>query len=300
MWNKSSLRAWTLGFALAFLAIPSAMAQRGSASGTNDPSISPTTGLTRDELVRRWDLDGDGTINKSEADIARARMRRQRNEMQLESGIDPVTGRPRGESPGPTEGEEPPYYQLLPEVLPTEPVEPVDQGVVGQPKSTRPKPLSELLSPITTKDPVPGLPRMPSLTGKPEGMSSKPMVERSGRASWLPPAKTGSAGLGGPRAGAPPAVSGYGSNSWSELNAGRFRALQIDAETSTTNAGRSPTAGGGLLPTVRRPGQTGALFLPGQTVPRTTPQSPLVPAAPRPPMFSPPRVSAEDIGGYGP
>jgi len=30
----------------------------------------PATGLTREELVRNRDLDGDGTISKSEADLA--------------------------------------------------------------------------------------------------------------------------------------------------------------------------------------------------------------------------------------
>jgi hypothetical protein len=39
------------------------------------PEPAPT-GATREELVRRWDLDGNGTIEPSEASIARARMRR--------------------------------------------------------------------------------------------------------------------------------------------------------------------------------------------------------------------------------
>jgi hypothetical protein len=298
MWKKPPLRALTLGFAVALLAMPSATAQL--ATGSKGPSSSPTTGLTREELVRRWDLDGDGTISKSEADIARARMRRQRYEMHLESGIDPVTGLPRGESPTRAEVEEPPPYQLPPEVPTTEPVEPVDLDEVGKPKSTRPKPMAELLAPITTKDPVPGLPRMPNLSGKPSDSPSKPLVERSSRASWLPPTKTGAAGLGGPRAGAPPAVSGYGSNAWSDLNAGRFRAQQHGAERSADNANITPTTGGGLLPTVRKPGQTGALFLPGQTTSRPTTQAPLAPTAPRPPTFAPPRINAEDIGGFGP
>ncbi len=298
MWKLPSLRASTLGFAVALLAMPSAMAQ--VPTGSNGLGTSPTTGLTREELVRRWDLDGDGTISKSEADIARARMRRQRNEMQLESGIDPVTGLPRGESPSRAGGDEPPPYQLPPEIPSPPPEEPGDKEGVGKPKSTRPKPMAELLAPITTKDPVPGLPRMPNLSSKPSDSPLPSPVERSSRASWLPPTKTGTAGLGGPRAGAPPAVSGYGSNAWSDLNAGRFRAQQHEAERSPATTAKTPTTGGGLLPTLRKPGQTGALILPGQTTPRQTTQTPLAPSAPRPPTFSPPRVTAEDIGGYGP
>jgi hypothetical protein len=288
-------RALTLGFAVALLAMPSATAQVGP--GSQGSNRSSTAGLTREELVRRWDLDGDGTISKSEADIARARMRRERTEMQLDAGIDPVTGLPRGESAKPAQMDEPPPYELPPEVPTTEPA---DQDVPGKPKSTRPKPMAELLAPITTKDPVPGLPRMPNLSGKPSDGPTQSAPERSSRASWLPPTKTGTTGLGGPRAGSPPAVSGYGSNAWSDLNAGRFRAMQYEADKAPAHSGGPPTTGGGLLPTARKPGQTGALILPGQTSLRPTTQAPLAPPAPRQSTFSPPRVTAEDIGGYGP
>lgn len=291
------MRQTTLGFAMTFVALATAFGQDGSA-GRSGGGV--TTGLTRGELIRSWDLDGDGTISKSEADIARARMRRQRTEMQLDAGIDPVTGLPRGQAPAPSPMEDQPPYQLPPEFLTDEPAESTDPANLDQRPSVRPKPMAELLAPITTKDPVPGLPRMPNLTGKPVAPSSTPPVERSSRASWLPPTKTSTAGLGGPRAGAPPAVSGYGSNAWSDLNAGRFRALQFEAEKSAANAGRTPTTGGGLMPTVRKPGQTGALILPGQRDPRLAPTTPTAPAPPRIPMFAPPRITAEDIGGYGP
>jgi hypothetical protein len=228
-------------------------------------------------------------------------MRRQRAEMHLESGMDPVTGLPRGESPIRLEVPEQPRYQLPPEVDSAEPEQPADLDATGKPKSTRPKPMAELLAPITTKDPVPGLPRMPNLTGKPSDTpASSPPPERSSRASWLPPTKTGTTGVGGPRAGAPPAVSGYGSDAWSDLNAGRPRALPYDTQRSPATAGNSPTTGGGLLPTVRKPGQTGALILPGQRDPRLAPRTPAAPTAPRIPTFAPPRVTAEEIGGFGP
>jgi hypothetical protein len=292
-----TMRVLTLGALAAWLAMPSAMAQLGSAN--QGAGAAPSTGLTREELVRRWDLDGDGTISKSEADIARARMRRERTEMQLESGMDPLTGLPRGNSAAPSQAEPPPY-ELPPEPPSTELEQTESTDVPGKPKSTRPKPMSELLAPITTTDPVPGLPRMPNVSGKPVDGSSTPPSERSSRASWLPPTRTGPTGLGGPRAGAPPAVSGYGSNAWSDLNAGRSRKATYEDDTSSTHAGRNLTSGGGLLPTVRKPGQTGAIILPSQTSPRPTTEAPRTPAAPRPPTFSPPRVTAEDIGGYGP
>jgi hypothetical protein len=50
----------------------------------------------------------------------------------------------------------------------------------------------------------------------------------------------------------------------------------------------------------REPGRTGALFLPGQTTPKLAPIAPLAPVAPTVPTYAPPRITAEDIGGYRP
>lgn len=50
---------------------------------------------SREELLRQWDLDRDGKIDAGETEIARARMRRTRHEALMNSGTDPVTGRPR-------------------------------------------------------------------------------------------------------------------------------------------------------------------------------------------------------------
>ena len=52
-------------------------------------------GMSREELVRKWDLNSDGSIDEGEAEVARSRMRRDRAELQLKSGIDPLTGKPR-------------------------------------------------------------------------------------------------------------------------------------------------------------------------------------------------------------
>jgi hypothetical protein len=50
---------------------------------------------SREELLRKWDLDRDGKVDAGETEIARSRMRRTRNEALMNSGTDPVTGRPR-------------------------------------------------------------------------------------------------------------------------------------------------------------------------------------------------------------
>ena len=53
---------------------------------------------TREELVREWDINKDGKIDLGEAEVAASRMRLERANMRLNSGFDPVTGRPRGEA----------------------------------------------------------------------------------------------------------------------------------------------------------------------------------------------------------
>lgn len=52
-------------------------------------------GMSRAELVRKWDLNSDGSIDEGEAELARSRMRRERAELQMKSGLDPLTGNPR-------------------------------------------------------------------------------------------------------------------------------------------------------------------------------------------------------------
>ena len=45
--------------------------------------------------MRQWDVNHDGKVDASEAEIARGRMRRARTDAMMNSGTDPVTGRPR-------------------------------------------------------------------------------------------------------------------------------------------------------------------------------------------------------------
>jgi hypothetical protein len=67
------------------------------------PSISG--GQTRDEMLRRFDLDANGRIDEGEAETARVRMRRDKIEAVLNSGIDPLTGRLRGAPAGEPEAD---------------------------------------------------------------------------------------------------------------------------------------------------------------------------------------------------
>ena len=269
-------------------------------SGGLVPSASgPKLGLTREELIRSWDLDGNGTISKSEADLARARMRRQRLEMQLGAGLDPLTGLPRGIDVGDVgEEEDEPLFQLPPEIVPPQSRRQSDSLLPG----TRPPPMTPQAAAAPSLTPMPGA---AFGTGRPAApaATTPTAVERSGRASWLPQQTRGSSPTGGVRAGAPAAVPGYGSGPLSgplsgprsDLNAGRPRAPAI--ETGPGMSGRGPLTGGGLLPTGRPPGRTGAIILPGQAPP---PGMPRQPPPPPTPTFPTPRITAEEIGGYRP
>ncbi|MBU6221451.1 MAG: hypothetical protein KGR24_01740 [Planctomycetes bacterium] len=62
------------------------------------PSVSG--GQTRDEMLRRFDLDANGRIDEGEAETARVRMRRDKIDAVQNSGVDPLTGRVRGAPAG--------------------------------------------------------------------------------------------------------------------------------------------------------------------------------------------------------
>lgn len=74
------------------------------------PSVSG--GQTRDEMLRRFDLDANGRIDEGEAEAARSRMRRDKIEAVQNSGIDPLTGRLRGTPGGAAAAEPPPADEL--------------------------------------------------------------------------------------------------------------------------------------------------------------------------------------------
>jgi hypothetical protein len=59
------------------------------------PAAAQAPASSREELMRKWDIDRDGKVDASEAEIARSRMRRARTDAVMNSGVDPVTGKPR-------------------------------------------------------------------------------------------------------------------------------------------------------------------------------------------------------------
>jgi hypothetical protein len=240
--------------------------------GQSSEEIDPTGGLrsrgmvpvtkppatTREELIRTWDLDGNGTIDASEASIARARMRRARMQLELDSGLDPVTGKPRVTAETAAVDEEPAAEAL--DTLEAA-IAPVESG--NRPTKDSPIPGTRV------PDPKPAT----SGTTVPEGQRAPPAASNSDpSASRQQQPATGRPGsiMGGVRAGAPAASAGYGSRGVKpDLNAGMPRTVRPG----------SPAARGGLLPSARP-----------TPAPRAT--------APTGPTPRPAPVTADEIGGF--
>lgn len=198
----------------------------------------PAAGPTRDELLRKWDLNTDGRIDDMEADIARSKMRQERSRLMLRANVDPVTGLPRAEAVSGT----------------------------AAPESTGPTPPAGVdSSPVRPRQDEPSLPG----TRVPEARAPVPAVNADASESGTatapdpePPANTrptgrpGDAGgdrqrsgiaTGGVRGGGWAARPGYGSGiQGGPLNAGRTM------EPGTGGARTPPR--GGLLPRPRRAG----------------------------------------------
>lgn len=182
--------------------------------------------VTREELVRRWDLDSDGTIDASEAEVARTRMRRERAELWRTTGIDPLTGQPRGEAEAAESGE-PPAPDLAAEPEP----EPKPQRAEAAPPGSR---VPEVRLPDSVR-PTPQL-SPPPTTRVPEARKTP----------TAPPPRSGQNSVtGGIRAGAPAARPGYGTvGVGNDLNAGRRPGVQ-------PRSGGVPARSGAAVP--RRP-----------------------------------------------
>jgi hypothetical protein len=272
-------------------------------------TTTPRTGLTREELTRSWDLDGDGTISKSEAEVAKARMKRERIELQL-GETDPLTGKPRSPDDLPIEEHTPgdePEFRLPPE----DPLLPPSRGPgAGLPGMRSPSPAPP---PIRAPIPSTGLgnvptPSVPRIDPSRPGSTASGLGAGTGRstgASWLTPG--GSTVTGGVRAGAPAASQGYGSGPWSDLNAARYRYAPAPVTMPHTGAaglgasglGTAPRRTGSiLLPGGGMSGQAGSGYLPSVGRPTAPLPSVSQPMAPPPPVVQPPRISAEEIGGY--
>jgi len=148
----------------------------------------------REELMRRFDVNHDGHIDPSEAEVARSKMRRERSDAARSSSLDPLTGRPRNESatgqaqrPG---GMQKPVTSELP-------------GSPQQPAAERPKTGSSTEDGNRSRTPRPQ-PKNAN-AGQPPSSPQRP-----------------GAATGGVRAGAPAVRPGYGGPGGSEpLNAGR-------------------------------------------------------------------------------
>lgn len=239
--NVLSPRHRRVALLVAFLlAGPAFTVPRASAQSSDE--IDPTGGLrsrgmvpvtkppatTREELIRTWDLDGNGTIDASEASIARARMRRARMQLDLDSGLDPVTGKPRVATETDAVDEEPAEDGLDAAAAPVEsgkrpakdpPIpgtrvpdtKPVTSGTAGRDAEGGPPAAAE-------SDKATSRQRQPSTAGRPGSIT------------------------GGVRAGAPAASAGYGSRGAKpDLNAGIPKPARPGG----------PTARGGLLPSAR-------------------------------------------------
>lgn len=224
---------------------------------------SPALGVSREELVRQWDLDGNGTIDASEANVARARMRRARMETELGTGIDPLTGKPRVVS------------DEMPEDAAAETAAPGAEAPEPRPRAADDKaPPGTRVPKVGPTPSGPAAPRLPSTLSSGSAAAGKAGAARSSAAGPAPTGSRPGALTGGARAGAPAARSGYGSLAPKpDLNAG----LPRSAFGRPVLSGTGRPARGGFLPSVRSP-----------LAPRPT--TPLAPPTPR--------VTADDIGGF--
>ena len=209
-------------------------------SRADDPAV-----MTREELVRKWDLNSDGAIDEGEAEVARSKMRRERAELQMKAGIDPLTGRPRISETDAAAPNEPPSGDL------PEATGPRAKPSVGLPGTQVPDvtpPIPATRSPATSSRP--GDPRTPAgrepQPARGSGPAAGPRSTPSSARGTEQPGATGPGVVtGGARAGAP-ARPGYGARApRPDLNAGRLPA--------GLPGQRPAPASGGLLPNLRRP-----------------------------------------------
>ena len=195
----------------------------------------PTEVIGREELVRRYDLNADGRIDESEAEMARSKMRKERAEMSRRSGLNPLTGRPRSEKAndqvpglGDRDGasRENELQTRMSQPLPQKRMSlPLQSQPTGSTAQALGSPGSELLL-------VPGRPD--GALRKTDGVDSRSGLSPSAASSprttrQTPPATQSSAQprssaiTGGVRAGAPAVRPGYGATgAGTDLNAGRL------------------------------------------------------------------------------
>ena len=233
-------------------------------------------GPSRAELVHRWDLNKDGTIDESEAEVARANMRRARLEMQQKAATEkPLVPDAKDDDAlaGPQRRE------------PLDPLKP-DQAD-GDPLGEAFRPVKPPASKVDEGEPLRDSPKRNRdlNAGRPVNEGQRVPNATSPREKTA----TGGVVTGGVRAGAPALRPGYGASGPKiDLNAGRLPAGLPPAQGMRPQIGSAPFRGGvpGIGPGDRGVDPRGAGSRPRGYEPA---RPPLVPS-------SPTRVSAEDIG----
>lgn len=248
---------------------------------------STSGAILRQELIKRWDLNTDGRIDESEADVARLRMRQDRNENQRNRGLDPLTGRQRvpatlnatGLGAGRTDvltengtaDESTLPESMLPESTFPESMFPLDGSdpleITAEALPAKPKKSAAALPGTRAPQVVvptqngsakaPG-PRAQNSTGSLPVAGSNHAQEKSAEKSGVQ-RQTPRAALstGGTRAGAAPVRPGYGSNvPINDLNAGRVPSgsLQLPDASGKNSGTRVRLPSVGAPATVPRPG----------------------------------------------
>ena len=238
---------------------------------------STSGAILRQELIKRWDLNTDGRIDESEADVARLRMRQDRNENQRNRGLDPLTGRQRvpatlnatglgagrtdvltengtadesmlPESTFPLDGSDP--LEITAEALPAKP----KKSAAALPGTRAP----QVVVPTQNGSAKAPGPRAQNSTGSLPVAGSNHAQEKSAEKSGVQ-RQTPRAALstGGTRAGAAPVRPGYGSNvPINDLNAGRVPSgsLQLPDVSGKNSGTRVRLPSVGAPATVPRPG----------------------------------------------
>jgi len=231
-------------------------------------------GPSRAELVYSWDLNKDGTIDEAEAEVARAKMRRDLlNKSSSEKPL--VPGVRDGEpAPGPAADD----GLARPE---GDPLGDAFRPAVPPPKKVAPE---------ADRDPPKRDRNLNAGRARDDGLSTRNVPGMRG-ANGIGAANNGQARgvvTGGVRAGAPALRPGYGAGGPKvDLNAGRLPAGLPPAQGMRPQVGSAPFRTG--LPGVgqARGGDVrGTVSRPGAAEP---PRPPLVPS-------SPSRITAEDIG----
>ena len=238
---------------------------------------STSGAILRQELIKRWDLNTDGRIDESEADVARLRMRQDRNENQRNRGLDPLTGRQRvpttlnatglgagrtdvltengtadestlPESMLPLDGND--SLEITAEALPAKP----KKSAAALPGTRAP----QVVVPTQNGSAKAPGPRAQNSTGSLPVAGSNRVQEKSAEKSGVQ-RQTPRAALstGGTRAGAAPVRPGYGSNvPINDLNAGRVPSgsLQLPDVSGKNSGTRVRLPSVGTPATVPRPG----------------------------------------------